>query len=1590
MPALLLIYIGLLSLTLEPEVSGAPESCSSQCGERLQSCSCHTTCENLGSCCTDFHQFCVRISPHSGTLMGGKDFTILNVTFSPNSSVICRFNNETNTEGYVNDAGIAHCISPLLLETGRISLAVSQDGGNTFTRSGTWLAVHHSKASVAEKSVQLEPKKWQYYGTPGYNGILTLIWNAKTLPSENISIEIWGYNETGIPYSDTWRADWTYLYTLISTYPNNGSFTFTPSPATAPFNQWDVGMLRIIASDKLQGKRNVHAIWSPVHALAWHLEESFRNDSAAWANDKCISWRDAEMNALPNFLKETPDCPCTLDQARADTGRYHTDYGCDIEKGSVCTYHPGAVHCVRSIQASPQFASGQQCCYDSAGAQVLTFDSIGGSTPDRGHDWGSPPYRKPPRVPGFSHWMYDVITFYYCCLWSDNCQYYMDLRPSSDCRTYKPPKAASGFGDPHFATFDGSTYTFNGKGEYTLVSSSHKSLSIQVRTKAFTVTKSATGNFGQISVVIHDDRAASSEINVASICSVAMQEDNSDVIEVRLKDGSTHELETLLNQEVIGFEEQSWMDLRGVFVYSAINSNVTVMFPSGAGVEVRRREGFLSVNVLLPDDFINQTQGLLGRMNNDPEDDFTFRNGTSLPPNATPVELFQLGADWAVTNESSVFTYDSQELINNYEVKHDHMFLPTFSFEEHPSEPLLELCGDDEFCRFDGLATNDLNVANATKISSLSHSSLVKSLIPEVSCGWLAPPENGTKIGTAYLAGSVIQFNCNEGFIMNGTRLRTCLPDGTWSGDAVQCLEGSKESCSSQCGVILQECSCHVTCENLGTCCPDYRTFCVRIAPESGLLMGGRDFMVLNVTFNRSSDVQCRFRSEIVTDGYVDDDGHAHCISPLLLETGRISFEMSEDGGHSYPYSGTWLSVHPGKVTESEKCTLVNETKWQYYGTPHTDGTLTVQWDPDTFENDALNIEVWGYGEKGEPYSSSWNGSWKYLYSLARGCPNNGSFTFYPQPAKPEHSVFEFGSLRLIPSQYEEGQWNVHSLWSVDHAMAWHLDEDFRRDSAAWAKDKCINWHQSEKKLPDFLSEIIDCPCTLAQSRADTGRFHPDYGCDIASGSVCTYHPGAVHCVRGIYGSPLYAAGQQCCYDSRGFQVLTSDSVGGSTPDRGHDWGSPPYRKPPRVPGFSHWLYDVISFYYCCLWSDNCQKYLELRPSSDCRTYKPPKVASAFGDPHFITFDGANFTFKGRGEYTLLTSPHNSINIQGRTQPALLSNGSTVPVTGFSSIAMREGESDVIEVRLAESSEKLEVLLNNEVVHFDRSWIDLKGVFMFSGTSQNITVMFPSGAGVEVRGKGGFLGVTVLLPDEFLNQTQGLLGVMNGNPTDDFSFRNGTALPPNATPQELFQLGTDWAITNSSSLFTYDSKFLIENYQEKPYDPDFVPIFSVTEDPTDPLKVPVDSLCGSDAFCRFDALTTRDLSVGNATKLSHDSHRDFVKSLQAVVSCGWIGPPANGRKEGTSYLEGSEVTFSCNRGYMISGSLTRTCQPDGTWSGQLSQCVGDNTLGIVLGSVFGFLTLLILIVLIALHEKNRSRTKQASIPPVTFQLSNEP
>lgn len=81
------------------------------------------------------------------------------------------------------------------------------------------------------------------------------------------------------------------------------------------------------------------------------------------------------------------------------------------------------------------------------------------------------------------------------------------------------------------------------------------------------------------------------------------------------------------------------------------------------------------------------------------------------------------------------------------------------------------------------------------------------------------------------------------------------------------------------------------------------------------------------------------------------------------------------------------------------------------------------------------------------------------------------------------------------------------------------------------------------------------------------------------------------------------------------------------------------------------------------------------------------------------------------------------------------------------------------------------------------------GLYLYSTPDQNITVMFSSGSGVEIRGSGGFLTLTILLPEKFMNHTRGLFGVMNGNPQDDYTFKNKTTMSVHASPQQVFEFG---------------------------------------------------------------------------------------------------------------------------------------------------------------------------------------------------------
>ena len=45
-------------------------------------------------------------------------------------------------------------------------------------------------------------------------------------------------------------------------------------------------------------------------------------------------------------------------------------------------------------------------------------------------------------------------------------------------------------------------------------------------------------------------------------------------------------------------------------------------------------------------------------------------------------------------------------------------------------------------------------------------------------------------------------------------------------------------------------------------------------------------------------------------------------------------------------------------------------------------------------------------------------------------------------------------------------------------------------------------------------------------------------------------------------------------------------------------------------------------------------------------------TAATFGDPHFVTFDNLQYTFNGKGEFTMVEVPFYKFELQGRTEQA--------------------------------------------------------------------------------------------------------------------------------------------------------------------------------------------------------------------------------------------------------------------------------------------------------------------------------------------------
>lgn len=219
------------------------------------------------------------------------------------------------------------------------------------------------------------------------------------------------------------------------------------------------------------------------------------------------------------------------------------------------------------------------------------------------------------------------------------------------------------------------------------------------------------------------------------------------------------------------------------------------------------------------------------------------------------------------------------------------------------------------------------------------------------------------------------------------------------------------------------------------------------------------------------------------------------------------------------------------------------------------------------------------------------------------------------------------------------------------------------------------------------------------------------------------------------------------------------------------------------------------------------------RPS--CR----PVMARTYGDPHLSSFDGANYSFQTVGEFVLVKSISENIEIQTRQQPQTddfsLNTAVAMNVAGDRVCIYANEKPDNV------SNCALRINGAPTYITAGTYFLPHGGIVRYS--SNTYVVTWPTGESANVDMKNtssmNFLNIAVQIYPCAQNDLQGLLGNGNGNSSDDFDRNSnrasnqsfpifGNDQASNTIEKEFLSfLARDYArefrITQATSLFDY-------------------------------------------------------------------------------------------------------------------------------------------------------------------------------------------
>ncbi|XP_067936855.1 mucin-like protein [Watersipora subatra] len=403
---------------------------------------------------------------------------------------------------------------------------------------------------------------------------------------------------------------------------------------------------------------------------------------------------------------------------------------------------------------------------------------------------------------------------------------------------------------------------------------------------------------------------------------------------------------------------------------------------------------------------------------------------------------------------------------------------------------------------------------------------------------------------------------------------------------------------------------------------------------------------------------------------------------------------------------------------------------------------------------------------------------------------------------------------------------------------------------------KCFNWALSTEVRSFRYSFLMwqSCPCNLALAFIDRRYF-------VTSTFGCL---SSLTKAFGFY--------QMCCYDVFTWQLITHPSYAGYPTQHLKDLEPALFASN-----------DQQHFDNCCKYSEYCGIYRQRRPVPTCFTYFPPRFAMGFGDPHIFTLDGFDYTYNPVGEFWMINSTE--FKLQARMVQTVDESGELIQATQFQAVAMQSGTPDDL-------SDRIHVELNNK--HFiiyknddsitssldktrDSAVIPINGGIIRK-VNDSITVVFDSGYSFTFSIKLATLNIESLAPDSANGTTRGLLGIFDGDQSNDMTdaYGNIVCVSDECTAQVIHeQFGETWRITDQESIFWYRSKaFNTDSYTNK----DFKPVF-LNQDEVDP---DIKEACNGDVLCIYDSVATNSTELGLSTKQVFQTVIANVKELNNV------------------------------------------------------------------------------------------------------------